>query len=470
VLAWWRRRSGVRVRSALAAAGVAAVTLGVAAMVFVWVYRASLVQTVDDGATQRAQILAADLARDDTISARALEAGPAEQTVAQVIKANGQVAVASPSVSDEKALSPLRPAAGSSAREDRNLPVAEEEPFRMVAMGVATTSGTQTVLVGQSLQPVESSVDEATTLLMIGYPLLLLVIGSATFLFVGRSLRPVEAIRREVAGITASQLHARVPVPPAHDEVARLAETMNAMLDRLETSATAQHRFVADASHELRSPLTTVQAGLEILRGRVPADSHQSVDVLRGEADRLERIISGLLLLTRADEHALRLRLTDVDLDDLLDVERRRLAAQFPALTLTARIAPVQVRGDRHQLAQVVRNLADNAARYAASTVRFDVRLDGPGRVVIEVGDDGPGVPAEERDRVFDRFVRLDESRQRSAGGTGLGLAIVREVVAAHGGTVTITDPPHGTGAVLRVVLPLPGPAAARPGKPPPQP
>jgi signal transduction histidine kinase len=357
----------------------------------------------------------------------------------------------------EQALSPMRPAAGQSAREDRGLPVADEEPFRIVAVGVATQRGTFTVLAGQSLEPVARSVDQATALLVIGYPLLALVVGAATFLFVGRSLRPVEAIRREVAGITASQLHARVPVPPAHDEIGRLAETMNAMLDRLETSAAAQHRFVADASHELRSPLTTVQAGLDILRDRVPPGSREAVDVLRAEADRLARLISGLLLLARADEHALRLRVTDVDLDDLLDVERRRLDAQFPSLTVTASITPVQVRGDRHQLAQVVRNLADNAARYATATVGLSVGLDEAGRAVVEVADDGPGVPPADRDRLFGRFVRLDESRHRAAGGTGLGLAIVREVVAAHGGTVIVTDPAQGAGAVFRVVLPLHG-------------
>jgi hypothetical protein len=210
--AWWWRRSGVRVRSALAAAGVVAVTFGIAAVAFVTIYRASLVLAVDDAASQRAQILAGDLTRDGTLPATALRTGPSEQTVAQVLDPAGQVVTASPSVTGEQALSPMRPAAGQSAREDRSLPVADEEPFRIVAVGVATQRGTFTVLAGQSLEPVARSVDQATALLVIGYPLLALVVGAATFLFVGRSLRPVEAIRREVAGITASQLHARVRV------------------------------------------------------------------------------------------------------------------------------------------------------------------------------------------------------------------------------------------------------------------
>ncbi|WP_406292090.1 sensor histidine kinase [Embleya sp. NBC_00896] len=293
----------------------------------------------------------------------------------------------------------------------------------------------------------------AAALLIVGFPILVVVVAGATYAFVGRALNPVEAIRRKVAGIGAARLGDRVPVPEARDEVARLAETMNAMLDRLEKQVDARRRFVADAGHELRSPLTTLRTGLEVLgTRRLAARDAGLVDLLTTEVERLDQLVDSLLLLARADEQELRPRLVDVDLDDLVDVERRRLAAQHPGLAVSAAITPVRVRGDADRLARVLRNLADNAAAHAAAGVRFTLR-ESAGHAIVEVEDDGPGVPIEDRERIFERFVRLDESRRRGSGGTGLGLAIVREVVAVHGGTVDVEAAPRG-GAVFRVVLP----------------
>jgi signal transduction histidine kinase len=464
----------VRVRSAVAATAVVAVALAFAAVAFVWLYRASLLQAIDDAASQRAQTVAADLVRENFRPDSPLPAAPGEQTVVQVIDPAGRVVTASADITGEPPLSGSRPRAGTEVRSNHQLPVGDEGMFRIVALGVGRSPATYTVLVGQALGPVDASIRQASALLLIGSPLLLVVVGAATFWFVGRSLRPVEGIRREVTGITASQLHARVPVPVARDEVARLAETMNAMLDRLEAAASTQRRFVADAGHELRSPLATVQAGLELLRARsLPEPATATVEMLQAEAARLDRLVSGLVLLARADENGLRPRLADVDLDDLVGAERSRLAGQHPDLVRSVHIEPVRVRGDAHQLAQVLRNLTDNAARHATSTVRLRVTSDpSVGAAVVEVSDDGPGVPAADRVRIFERFVRLDDSRQRASGGTGLGLAIVREVVAAHGGTVTVTEAAGG-GAVFVVRLPLGGPAGgngagpARPSQPP---
>jgi signal transduction histidine kinase len=290
----------------------------------------------------------------------------------------------------------------------------------------------------------------ALTLLVIGYPLLLAIVGAATFVFVGRSLHPVEAIRRRVATITGRDLRARVPVPAARDEVARLAETMNAMLDRLEASANTQRRFVSDASHELRSPLTTLRAGLELLATQQPATAGTTMDMVIEETDRLDRLVSALLLLARADDQGLALRAADVDLDDLVDAERQRLHHSHLAIVVTAQ--PVRVRGDAHQLAQALRNLVDNAVRYARRTVAVRLWQEN-GFALLEVADDGPGIPATDRERVFERFVRLDESRSRDAGGSGLGLAIVREIANAHGGYVRVVDSPAGT--VMRLSIPL---------------
>jgi signal transduction histidine kinase len=224
---------------------------------------------------------------------------------------------------------------------------------------------------------------------------------------------------------------------------------MNAMLARLQAAQAAQRRFVADASHELRSPLATIATGLELLsRGNAGPDA---VEALRGETARLGRLVDALLLLARADERGLTPRREDVDLDEVAQAEQRR-----PSVGIALRVdaAPVRVVGDRARLAQVVRNLVDNACRHARSAVVVSVRRS-DGHAELDVADDGPGVPPDQRARVFERFVRLDDARARADGGAGLGLAIVAEVVAAHGGTVDVVGSPMG-GALFRVRLPLP--------------
>ncbi|PWU50595.1 histidine kinase [Micromonospora globispora] len=450
---WLRRRLGVRLRSALAASVVVAVAFGVGAAAFIYLARANLVGNVDAAARQRAGEVATAVAggdRDDI--AQTLKPSPGEQTLAQVLAPSGRVEAASAVLGGAAPLSPLRPAAGQVLREQRTLPFADEDPFRVVAVGVGTRSGTRTVLLAQSLRPVNESTEVVAAILVVGLPPMLLVVGGAVFLFVGRSLHAVEAIRSRVAGITARDLHARVPVPAAHDEVAALAETMNSMLDRLETAAAGQRRFVADASHELRSPLATLQAGLDRLAlVPLPDANDDLVRLMRLESQRLGRLISDLLLLARIDEHGPALRREDVDLDDLAYTERDRLAARRPDLTVQAQLAPVRVTGDAHDLGRALRNLADNAAHHARREVVLRVFAD-DGWGCLDVTNDGPGVPEVERERIFERFVRLDDSRARADGGSGLGLSITREIVAAHGGTVRVLP---GPGMTVQVRLPL---------------
>ncbi|MEU7842678.1 HAMP domain-containing sensor histidine kinase [Micromonospora sp. NPDC049114] len=451
-IGWIRRHLGVRLRSALAAATVVGAAFAVGAAAFVYLARTDLAGNVDAAARQRAaEVIAAVGAGDQDALAQTLRPSPGEQTLVQVLDPSGRVEAASAALGDAAPLSPLRPRPGQLLREQRLLPFADEDPFRIAAEGVATDSGVRTVLVAQSLRPVNESTEAVAAILAAGLAPMLLVVGAAVFWFVGRSLRPVEAIRRRVAGITARDLHARVPVPAVRDEVAALAETMNLMLERLETAAASQRRFVADASHELRSPLATLRAGLDRLAGApTPDNQHDLVALLRREASRLGDLVADLLLLARIDERGATGRGDDVDLDDLAYTERDRLAAHRPDLTVRAHLTPVRVAGDAHDLGRALRNLADNAARHARTSVTLRVSVrDGWG--CVEVTDDGPGVPDADRERIFDRFVRLDDSRTRPEGGTGLGLAITREVVAAHGGHVQAVP---GPGMTVRILLP----------------
>ncbi|GAA2702842.1 ATP-binding protein [Micromonospora olivasterospora] len=452
---WARRHLGVRLRSALAAAVVVGAAFAVGAVAFVYLARVDLAGNMDAAARQRAaEVVAAVAAGDQEALGQTLKPSPGEQTLVQVLDPSGRVEAASAVLGDAAPLSPLRPRPGQLLGEQRLLPFADEDPFRIAAVGVATGSGTRTVLVAQSLRPVNESTEAVAAILAAGLAPMLLVVGAAVFWFVGRSLRPVEAIRRRVAGITARDLHARVPVPAARDEVAALAETMNRMLERLETAAASQRRFVADASHELRSPLATLRAGLDRLALTRPPDVHHDlVELLRRETSRLGDLVADLLLLARIDERGAARRCDDVDLDDLAYTEQERLAAHHPELAVRADLAPVRVTGDAHDLGRALRNLADNAARHARTRVilRVSVR-DGWG--CVEVTDDGPGVPEADRERIFDRFVRLDDSRARSEGGSGLGLAITREVIAAHGGRVEVMPGPDMT---VRILLPRNG-------------
>jgi len=269
---------------------------------------------------------------------------------------------------------------------------------------------------------------------------------------IGRALRPVEAIRREVDDISTSALEHRVSIPPGDDEIARLATTMNSMLSRLEGASLQQRRFVADASHELRSPLASIMMQVELAQLHPDSvDVQQMTGIVADEAGRLDRLVDDLLLLAKADERAIVLTESDVDLDDLLLAEAARLRSVGRVTVQTSDISPVRVRGDRELLRRAIRNLVDNAERYATSTVRLRCAASA-GQAVVSIGDDGKGIAPELHDTLFERFARGDASRVRGTGGTGLGLAIVAEIVAAHHGTIAVEND-HG--AVFRISLPL---------------
>ncbi|WP_030441458.1 sensor histidine kinase [Actinoplanes subtropicus] len=448
-----RRRLGVRLRSALAAAVVVAIASLLAGGVLFVTARAILLDNINTAANDKAAQIAAALTSGSDLPTL-LRPSARDRTVVQILDAAGRVEAASDALAGETAISALRPGPGERIKEQRHLPGVHEEPFWIVAQGVSTPVGNRTVLVAESLDTVGDGSDAVIVALLLGLPLLALTVGVATFLFVGRTLRPVEAMRLQAATITAHNLHERLPVPATDDEIAALASTMNTMLDRIEASSAAQRRFVGDASHELRSPLATVQANADLLEtAGLPATAARSVGRIRTESTRMARLVEDLLLLARADNDQLRTRRQDVDLDDLVYTERERLAELHPNLNVRAIFDPVRVEGDPDALLRVVRNVIDNAIRHAHTKITISVA--GRDRMAeIVIGNDGPPIPPSDRERIFDRFVRLDGSRSRMDGGSGLGLAIARDIVSAHGGTLTADDLDQG--AAMRIRLPLP--------------
>ncbi len=449
----FKRRLGVRLRSAVAAAIVVVVASLLAGGVLLITARSVLKDNIMTAATDRATQVATAVQRGDDLSVL-LRPSARDRSVVQVINAAGAVLVASEALSGQAPISALRPTAGQRRYEERPLAFAHDDLFRIVAVGVTTTSGLQTVVVGESLDTVDDGTEAVIAALLVGLPLLAVVVGAATFHFVGRTLQPVEDMRRQAASITSRNLHTRLPVPAADDEVAALAATMNTMLDRIESASAAQHRFVADASHELRSPLATVQANADLLLRAGLADAPaRSVARIQRESARMARLVEDLLLLARVDDHGLRVRRDDVDLDDLAYAERERITLEHPQLTVDAMIEPVRVVGDADALQRVLRNLVDNAVRHAANSLSLSVRVV-DGAAQVRVSNDGPPIPADDRERIFARFVRLDDSRSRAGGGTGLGLPIAREVVHAHGGELTVDD--LDAGAAMQIKLPLP--------------
>lgn len=341
---------------------------------------------------------------------------------------------------DAGVTSDVRPSQGTATVDG------ETEDYRFAAVDVTTPGGAAlTVYAGAPLSAEQGAVGTAQTAMLIGLPLLLLTVSGATYVVTRRALRPVEGIRAEMAAITASEdLSRRVPEPATHDEIARLARTTNETLAALEASVERQRRFVADASHELRSPIASLRTQLE-----VGAAHPELLDVDGAVEDtvRLQRLAADLLLLARLDAGE-RPQDARFDLAELVREETEgRAGVHLDGVT------SVEVTGSRGQLARVLANLLDNARRHARERIDVTLRAEGEW-AVLEVADDGSGVPEDERERIFERFVRLDEARSRDDGGAGLGLAIARDVATGHGGTLTVREAPQG-GALFALRLPL---------------
>lgn len=453
------RSAGVRARTTAVAVVVVGIVLAGGFVLLADQTRMRLEDSIIDAAQTRALDVAA-LAEAGALPGTILSAG-AEQHV-QVIRADAVVA-ATFGLEGFPPLAPLRPAAGEvlwtdlpeevfHEIEEQSEFIEDESPYILVARGYSGPEGDGTVLVASSIDAASTAVNTLQPLLWIGWPITLAAVGATVWFLTGWAMRPVAAMSAEADAISASAMERRLPVPGSGDEIHHLARTLNGMLDRLEAAATRQRRFVSDASHELKTPLATVRTMLEVANEPGFDDWEELLGGLRREGARMEALVADLLVLARFDEVAAVSPRREVDVDQVLGRVAEGTALRNPGLAVdTSGIEPVRVTGEPGALERLFTNLASNAARHAAGRVGFTSRRDGGGAVVL-VTDDGPGIPEEERDRVFERFVRLDEARDRPGGGTGLGLAVARAIARGHGGEVTVRD--GAPGAVLHVWLP----------------
>ncbi|MGW3892151.1 sensor histidine kinase [Micromonospora chokoriensis] len=446
------------------AIGVLGLTVGLAlgGVVVLGALGFVLQRTVDTEAFRTADAVAL-LAAEDALPDPLPVAGG--QVRVQVVDAQGRIRAAS--IDADRLVPMVRPERLDHDRRQRLEVPAERVglagPVRVVAVPVGTAADPLTVLVARSMADVRHSTHVVRTILLVAFPLLVAVLAAVAWRVVGATLRPVEALRRGAEEITGRAGAGRLPVPASADEIHRLAVTLNGMLDRLESARIRQRAFVSDAAHELRSPLTNIRTELEVAERLADRTDWTAVTAnLLADTDRLSRLVDDLLLLARLDEAPPSRGVGPVELGALL----AEVAARYPSppVRVESPLGPLWTTGNADELRRVLANLVDNAVRHADSAVVLATEATstagpviGPGvgaYHLVTVTDDGPGIPVADRERVFDRFTRLDDGRARDDGGAGLGLAIVRELVRRAGGSIALTDGPEQRG--LRVCLLLP--------------
>ena len=446
---WRPRVASVRLRISVVATLAVAIGLLIGAFALLAGLRQSLLDAHAGTGPLRAAELAA-LAAKGPLPPVLTASDSDRLTLLQVVDSNGAVVSAS---AELRGVAPLM----TSNQRHRVIlhDIAGLHEGSWLAEPTPATLGGRSslVIVLTSLGDAERSADLLRDSLLIIIPLLVLGVAAVVWLVVGRALRPVEAMRAEVEHITGERLGRRVPTPDARDEVARLATTLNGMLDRLESASDAQRRFVADASHELRSPIANVRAAVEVaLAHPDQADWPTVADDVLAQNARMERLTDDLLVMARNASGPAPMHVTAVDVGDLIRSQTVNAVPADRRLETSGSIPGVKVNGDPDHLGRALANLIDNALRHARRRVTVSAAT-GFDWVEIRVADDGPGIPPEHREAVFRPFFRRDQHRGRDAGGAGLGLAIVRQIVEAHHGTVTISD--AGPGAVFIVRLPL---------------
>jgi signal transduction histidine kinase len=445
----WRDRVSLRVRITVITAVAVGVVVALGGILILTALRLELVRAADDAVKVRATEVA-QLAAEGTLPQH-LPLARDPETFAEVV-ADGRMVSATRGLGERNLFELAELEVGEAdVVEVLTLPLDEPGPFRVVAQGVSTPDGPVTVFVAVSVEHLEHTIRTAVRTVAVALSLLVLVLATVTWIAIGHALAPVAAMRAWAASITGSNLESRAPVPDQqHDEIGDLARTVDDMLARLQNSAERQRHFVADAAHELRTPLASLRAQLETARDSGRTEGRER-DMLRATG-RMESLVDQLLILARADGDAPWVRRSVVDLDDIVDSAVRSLPTDPGVVIDTRAVRPVQLRGDADLLERVVVNLVDNARAHAHRAVGISLCSE-KGVAQLTVDDDGTGVPEERRAEVFGRFVRLDASRDRRHGGVGLGLAIVAEIVHAHGGRVRVGDSPMG-GARFTVELP----------------
>jgi signal transduction histidine kinase len=449
-----RWTTGIRSSTVLAATAVIALALFVGALILRSQLRDSLYSSISDQAITRATGISELVATGDFKPI--LESSASLPGWVQVVDSNGRIVASTANIA--ALTTPFAPIPAQTSATVRALSgLAIDNGERLAVASIASTQQTQnyTILAAVPLDIADIADRRVARVLLIVFPALLLLAALVVSSVVRRALRPVENIRIEVATISSSDLGRRVPVPPGEDEVSRLADTMNSMLARLERSADQQRHFVADASHELRSPLASLRSQLEVtaIDNSDPA-WEVTVREMLIDHDRLERLVSDLLLLTRTDSKET-LTLEPIDLGYLVRTELAR--RPIPDVqTRTVEAPNVLIAGDHDALVRVLRNLLDNGERHARTYVHVSIAVATNSQVALIVHDDGTGIPQGQERHIFERFARLDDARTSDAGGSGLGLAIVAELAKAHNATVNVdTNAPGARFVVTFPRLPM---------------
>jgi signal transduction histidine kinase len=439
----------VRARATVLALLVCAVLLAAAG--------ALVVRTVDRNLTSSSDDLSRSRARDllDQAAAGDLPAvlrNVNDDGVAQVVAADGTVLAASPNIQGRAAIVEPGSTAEGEQRTIRAPDDSETETYRVWVQAGESPDGRVTVVVGSSLESVQEATSALRRALEIGGPLLLVALGIVVWLVLGGVLARLDRIRAEVDAISHDQLDRRVAEDGRRDEVGRLAATMNRMLARVDHSVQRQRRLVADVSHDLQGPLATQRVSVELaLSTPGTVDTEVLRDEVLGATGQMERLVDDLLVLASADEGP-PVRAVALDLDAVVLEEAARARNATDRVVDTTGVSAGPVRANPDELRRIVRNLLDNACTHARTRVELRVAVTGD-EVVLDVLDDGPGVPEDERELVFERFQRGDPARTRGAPGTGLGLPIARSLAERAGGGLELGD--EGPGAHLRLTLPL---------------
>ena len=437
--------------------GMAIVLIGLGAFMYVRV-SADLLASVDAGLRSRAQVLVDAVGSVDAgnvVTADGNLIDP-DEAFAQVLDASGQIVEASSGVADRPLLSVAEVALMTEPTFITRQLNPQDDPIRLLAVA-ADGSSPRVVVVGATLGDVIEATQRLLLVMATVGPLAVVLTAVAGWLLAGAALRPVEQMRREAAAVSASEPSRRLPVPQTGDELARLATTLNAMLDRLQEAMERERRFVDDASHELRTPLATMRAAIDLAltRPRQAVELEATLRSAQEDVERLQRLADDLLLLARTRGGRLPVHRVETSLAALLARSARSVDRQASAAGVLIEVAPSDetVALDPDRMEQALRNLLENALRYTAhgGVVRVSARRrDGFARFVV--ADSGPGFRPDLLAQAFEPFTRGDADTAGSTG-AGLGLAIVRAVAEAHGGSVSAENTPDGAQVTLDVRL-----------------